>query len=159
MLNNLECPSNPELAQLCKGYLAKLWSGQISEKEFLKEVAYIALQDKYGFSDIYPKSLPTPPMQWQEYQRLNPTEKRHFLRDYPDFFERYEVQNYLDGCEMVRRHNLACIWWLEEIRKYIPMEDVINHRKIEQKLEEFRGIRYLNEGVEEVRQMFDGEVV
>lgn len=129
-----------ELINLCVEYLKKLFTRQITLLEFQKEVAYIAIQDKYGFTELRPKPFPTPiPEALQEYYRLSKPERMKI----PDkFWKSHEISQYIKEKDKISIINKSNYHWLYELKGILSFDDVAV-QKIQSKIYAFEEANHI----------------
>lgn len=124
-----------EAIGLGKSYIDKLKNGQINLKEFLEDIAYMAIQDKYGFAELRPHPLPTVPYELTEFESL-PFEERQKIRS--RVYETSKIKVYLAQKREVELRNRANYRWICEIRAIIKEKgDPINLNRVQQRIYEF----------------------
>lgn len=128
----IECP---ELADKCRTLLRNLEYKKVTEDMFLKEVALLAIQDKYGFDKIKYKPMPTVPEDLKKYRKLSYAEKRKFLTGNRKFFMEGRVAQYLDQATKVKNENISNEKWLETLKKHLM------NTKINERLADFKNAR------------------
>ena len=151
----MEIPQNIGLSGTSVILLNKLQSKQITLTEFLRECAYWALRS--GFDELHPKPYPTKPQKALELEQMSLKQRLvlNYQRIYIDF---PEVENYYKQRWSVKIWNKAIFEWLEEIKGYIPQEDELSHRRIDERIEEFRAFEDgLSLEAERLKETFDAE--
>ena len=126
------------LSGAAKGLLAKLKvrGGDLDMAEFLSECAYWALRD--GFDEIRSYQYPSEPRTtaYVEYAQF-PREKRLRL-DAKFFTDNPEINGYGTQRLFIYHKNKSLLEWLQDLKKYIPAEDVVSQQKIDNRISQFR---------------------
>lgn len=124
-----------EAINLGKSYLDKLRKKQIALTEFLENMAYMAIQDKYGFNDLRPHLLPTAPYELVEFENL-PYEEKKKRRD--ELYETFKIKKYFEQKQEIELKNISSYKWLCEIRAVIKKKgDPVALNKVQQRIYEF----------------------
>jgi len=141
-----------------KDLLAQLRSKQITLGDFLNECAYWALKD--GWDELIPRPYPTPPhtQAFLEYQALPPVRRQKVA---PEFFTKnFEINAYYEQKLRIDNVNRAALFWLKELKEYIPQEDYLSYQKIEARILEFSIWQEQgNAEVDRIKHIFDGQDV
>ena len=59
---------------------------------------------------------------------------------------------------MVRNKNKAVYSWLQDLKKYIPAEDIVSHEKIDMRLQDFKNWLYEeNDLIDKAREIFSSQ--
>lgn len=114
----------------------KIQGGFLSIADFLKECAYWVVND--NFDELMPKPLPSEPNShaYREYKTWT-TERK--AKTEPKFYlDNPEIPAYFDQKLLIKNLNLGNVWWLNEILKNIPEEDILTVRKIKDRLMKFK---------------------
>jgi len=120
---------------LSKLYLDKLRKMQINLKEFLESIAYMVIQDEYGFAEIRPYSLPAVPYELKEFERL-PFEEKQKIKN--QIYETERIKTYIAQKREIELKNSSNYKWLCEIRSIIKDKgDPVSLNKIQKKINEF----------------------
>lgn len=104
MLNNLECPALPELAEDCKKVLVNLGSS-LPNIKFDIDLCEISCRHKDCIADFRWRAEPTPPEEYTRYKSLSPKDKIIFRDQNPDFFRKGRVYNYLEAKHVITNIN------------------------------------------------------
>ena len=129
-------------------------SKELTLEQFLQEVGYWAIKD--GFDELTPKQIPRKPQEVIEYEQI-PIERRlqlkqEYFKERPGIKEWYRIANW------VERQNADCLHWLKEILSYIPKEDVITRKKVENQIIEFQTREDgLSREAEAAKEVFNAE--
>ncbi len=127
--------SNSQVAILCKEVLAR--GGSFEEMEH--DLAYIAVQDKYGFNEIAPIRNPYMPPSLRAYQSMNMTEKNAFLQQVRDFFMiNGEAGKYYGEVSFAKNKTRANLVWLKRMKSIFTKDgDVSMAQKVQNRIYEF----------------------
>ena len=140
--NSFQKPQEcPELADECRKGLNALDNKRIGLDPFLKNVALLAIQNRFGFTELKPKPMPTAPESLRRYRRMSPLDKRKFLAEpvYKTFFTEGEVFAYCEQASRIYHENQSHKHWLGELRE--SLKDCPEHvLKIDRRLTEFANI-------------------
>jgi len=136
----MDIPRNPKLPQTAQNLLNRLnhiEQPYLTLEEFLCEVAYWAVRD--GFDELKPKQYPHKPDRVIEYES-QPIQER-MNTDYVKLCAKFpQVKVYYDTKRWVDRWNNGTLQWLEELLSYIPEDDILTRKKIENRILEFRAV-------------------
>lgn len=113
----------------------RLDTKQITLQDFLRECAFWALKDGFDELRIYP--FPTPPRTeaFNEYERLSPDRKKKVD---PDVFRKnLEILAYYTQVKFVENRNKDTLKWLKDILSYLPEDDFVSRKKVEDRILEF----------------------
>lgn len=124
-----------QYSETAKNLLTQHRQKKITLAEFLSECAFWALRN--GFQELTPAPLPTPPntAAWNEYQALTSLRKLKIESQF--FSQNPEINEYYHQVSIIKQRNKHLLEWLREIRNYLPQEDEINLRKIDNRITEF----------------------
>lgn len=124
-----------EAFKLGKIYLEKLRKKQITLANFLENMAYMAIQDKYGFNELRPHPLPTAPYQLTELESLAFEEKQKVRNK---VYETPKIQIYLRQKREIELKNISNYRWLCEIRDILKKKnDPLALDKVQQRIYDF----------------------
>lgn len=116
MLNDLECPAIPELANECKDALRQFKSGDLS-LQFDIELCEISCRNKDCIADFRWRPEPTAPNEYTNYLGKVPKDRAIYLDQHPTFLTQGKIAVYLDARDMVKalnKRNLsALLGWLK----------------------------------------------
>jgi len=125
--------TNPQLPQIGKELLRKLYSKEITLTDFNKECAYWMTGD---ISTMYYKhDMTEKPKALQEYEEKLQNDSTYSLPS--TFWNRADIREYSLRSAHAKNENHANWFWLHFIKKYIPLEDKINHVKIARAIESY----------------------
>jgi len=127
---------NTALSETSKNLLHRLRAKELTLQKFLRECAYWALRD--GFDELSPLPLPTAPETeaFAEYENLSPFDKMKLDNQ---FFQRNpEINLYYGQVSFIKWRNKSILDWLEEIKNYLPLEDEIYIRRIDERRLDFK---------------------
>jgi hypothetical protein len=147
---------NINFSSTAKNILNKLQGRQITITEALQECAYWAIKD--GFDELRVRPLPTRPhsQAFNEYELLPP--KQRLKVDAQFFYKNPEINDYYTQVNMVRNKNKAVYSWLQDLKKYIPAEDIVSHEKIDMRLQDFKNWLYEeNDLIDKAREIFSSQ--
>jgi hypothetical protein len=117
--------------------LGRLRAKTLSIENFMRECAFWALRD--GFDELRPKPYPTRPVRATELENM-PLNQRLKL-DYDKFYAEFpQIREYYEQRLYIRNWNKAALEWLNEIKRHIPEEDIISHKRIVERILEFRAM-------------------
>lgn len=147
---------NTQLSRTSLRLLGRLRSREWDISQFLGECAYWTLRE--GFADLTPSSLPTPPDTdaFREFSNLSPAQKKKMQQDF--FFQNPEINAYFGKVFFVHQENMAVLKWLQEIREYVPREDILSLEKIEVRILEFQAFFDENPVVKKIRNTFRAKI-
>jgi hypothetical protein len=125
--------------------------------DFLRDCAIWTIRE--GFDEIKPKNLPTPPTTpaFKEYDNLTPERRSKLIHSF--FLDNPEINNYFSACLWVNNTNKANMEWLNEIIGYLPTEDVISRKKVEDRLDEFKVFFNEHPIINKIKNTFMGREV
>jgi len=133
----MEIKIDPRLPETGKRLLERLKKQEITLQEFLTECAYWALKD--GFNEITPHQYPHKPKRAVEFENMSIQERKE--TDFNRLCNRYpEVKQYYDTCAWVKHSNQSNLSWLQEILSYIPEDDTLSRKRIENRILDFNMI-------------------
>ena len=135
--------------------LTQLESNQITFADFMRECAYWAIKD--GFDELKPLPLPTKPEEVFDYERM-PKETRERLNE-KYFQDHWEINSYYQQVKFVQVRNKVNFEWLNTIFSYLPEEDFINRKKVDDRLKEFIARADLPEEVKRMAAIFGARVL
>jgi len=138
--NSFQKPKEcPELADECRKGLNALDTQRVGVNQFLKNVALLAVHDRYGFTELRCRPMPSAPESLRRYRRMSPLDKRKFLESDKKFFIEGEVFAYCEQASRIYHDNQSHKHWLWEIRE--SLRDYPDHvSKIDRRLAEFASI-------------------
>jgi len=109
---------------------------------------------------LRPHPFPTPPntQAFIEYEALPPDRQ---AKVDPNFFHKNsEIIDYYAQIKFICFRNKSILEWLIEIKSYITQEDELSHKKIEEKIFEFKAfLDDLTLQAEKVKEAFGGHQV
>jgi hypothetical protein len=108
MLNNLECPAIPELANECRDLLRQ-WQGKEITSDFDISICEISCKHQACIDDFRWRPEPSCPEEYGKYKSLRPKDKDIFRDQNPTFFVRGKVFEYLetrDRIIMLNKRNI-----------------------------------------------------
>ena len=125
-----------DLSGTSKKLLLRLRTKELTLQEFLRECAYWVLKD--GFDELMPYSLPTAPdtEAFREYENL-PFDRKSKL-DSQFFFRNPEILDYYGQVKSVKWRNKYYLDWLQEIKRYLPIDDELSIRRIDGRVLDFQ---------------------
>lgn len=129
----MDLPIQVKYPGKAKQLLADLQNKKISLPDFLKECAYWALEE--NFESLIPLTLPNMPAKVQEYEGYDFATIRKLDRKFYDYFP--EISEYYHKLCWVINKNKATLEWLQEIKRYIPSDDVSIQTKIDRHIQGF----------------------
>ena len=121
----METKINLQLPIIGKELLSKINSRQITIPEFDKECAYWMMGDISTMSykdDVHKPDIIV------NYEGERDRDPKYQVA--PSFWSRPDVKDYMAQKRSLLSQNHANWHWLHFIKKHIPKEDMINHRKI-----------------------------
>ena len=104
MLNDIECPAVPELANDCRQLLRDFY-GRTIGLDFDVALCHVVAKHKGCIQDFHWRADPTPPEEYTRYVSLIPKDKAIFRDQNPTFFIRGKVAIFLDARDMIRALN------------------------------------------------------
>lgn len=120
-------------ARIAKMMIKQLREGEITLKEYLIKCAYWGMKT---LDDIYFMSLPTKPLKVIEFEKIPYSNRQKlgwkFFSDYPGIMEYYEKR------EWVETQNKTSLINLKEIKKYLPESEIDGHKKLDEKITDFK---------------------
>jgi hypothetical protein len=127
---------NTKISNLSLALNRRLRAKEISLSEFLRECAYWALRE--GFDELTPLSFPSEPKSeaFIEYNNLLPEKQAKV--DLEFFRKNEEILSYFQQIAFIRQKNKAIMGWLKEIKGYLPPDDEVMFRRIDDRLFEFQ---------------------
>lgn len=114
MIDNLECPVCPGLAEECKG-LMRSWRLKAWHSDFDIEMCHIVVKFKDCIEDFRWKPEPSQPEDYGKYLALSFKDRMAFLEKHPLFLTQGKVANYLNNRDMIRNlnrrnHSTLVLW-------------------------------------------------
>jgi NDP-sugar pyrophosphorylase family protein len=156
----MDIPRNPKLPETAQNLLNRLnciEQPHLTLEEFLREVAYWVVRD--GFDELKPKYYPHKPQRVIEFEN-EPLQER-INTDYTKLCAKFpQVKVYYDTKCWVDRWNNKTLQWLEELLSYIPEDDILTRKKIENRILEFRAV--IESGdveIEKMKQIFEAREI
>lgn len=136
----------------------RLIAKEITHDEFMRECAYWALKD--GFDDLRPYPLPSAPTTeaFREYDGLPPERQLKVAGEF--FLKNPEINEYFNRANSIKWKNKYILDWLKEIRAYIPAEDELSRRKIDNRIIDF--IAFFDDNpliVEKIKNTFQAKEI
>lgn len=134
--------------------LGRLRIKEFTLEQFLRECVYWALKD--GFDELKPRQLPQRPSKVVEFENmpLHQRLKTDYLKIYADF---PEVKDYYDQKIFIINYNKGVLEWLKELKSYITQDDELSHRRIDERIFEFKAAEdELSVIAEKVIETFEG---
>lgn len=113
--------------------LKQLRTKEITKEEFLMQCAYWGMKT---LDDVYFKSLPTKPLEVIEYEQLSYSKRDRLTKEY--YRDNPNVLKYYEDKDRILRSNKDNLWRLETYKKYIPVSDVKNHEKLDERITDFK---------------------
>ncbi len=114
--------------------LKQLRTKEITLKEFLTSCAYWGLKT---LDDLYFKSLPSRPTEVIEYEGLSYSKRNRLTDEY--YEDNPGVTRYYEDRDKIKRENKNSLWRLQEvIKKHIPESDVKAHKRLDEKILDFK---------------------
>ena len=131
----METFGRTDLSSTSTQVLNRLRAKEITLPGFLTECAFWAVRD--GFEELAPHPLPTVPTTeaFNEYINL-PFAQRERL-DGTFFLNHPEVNGYYQQVNSVKWRNKFILDWLKDLKGYLPVDDEIYLRKIDNRILEF----------------------
>lgn len=101
--------------------------------DFLRECSYWAL--RFGFEELRPYPFPTRTAKVNEYFMI-PQDKKARLE--PKYFQdNPEIDKWAEQYCFIFWRNKYNLEWLKEIKGHIPEEDILNHKRLDERINEF----------------------
>lgn len=111
----------------------QLREGEITLKEYFIKCAYWGMKT---LDDVYFMSLPTKPPKVIEFEQIPYSNRQklgwEFFSDYPGIMEYYEKREWVETRNKTRLINL------KEIKKYLPESEIDGHKKLDEKITDFK---------------------
>ena len=130
---------------------------ELTLPQFLQECAYWALKD--GFDELRPRQFPQMPDKAIELENM-PLPARLKLDYYKLYAEFPQIKEYYEQRIFIINYNKGVFEWLKEIKLYIPQDDELSHRKINERIFEFKAFGdELSLTAEKVKEIFEAQEV
>lgn len=104
MLNNLECPAIPQLANDCKSLMFE-WRGRMPTIEFDIHLCEVSCKHKECIDGFRWRAEPSMPEEYGRYKSLSPKDRSIFIDQNPDFFRKGKIYNYLEDRDRINNTN------------------------------------------------------
>ena len=117
-----------------KTLLEKLDTKKLTLEDFMQEIAYWIVKE---LDDITPRQYPHKPEEVWQYEELS---QQKFFDKGKHYRESSVIQEYYNTCSWVKHQNQSNLWWLREAKKRIPEEDILTHKRLEEKILEFEAL-------------------
>jgi len=146
------------LPETSKRLQERLVEKKITLEEFLTECAYWALKD--GFKELTPKQYPSNKPQKVIELEQKTIEQRNAMDWHRLFVDYPQVEQYYKAYWFVKHINFANLSWLQEILSYIPEDDTLSRKRIENRILDFNMIEDgLDKEAETAKQTFGGKEI
>ena len=134
----MEIIIDPRLPETGKRLLECLKKQEITLQEFLTECAYWSLKD--GFQELTPKQYPSHKPEKVIELEQKTIEQRNAMNWHRLFIDYPQVEQYYKAYWFVKHINFANLSWLQEILSYIPEDDTLSRKRIENRILDFNMI-------------------
>ena len=122
-----------KLSRTANMMIKQLKSGEINLEEYLMKCAYWGMKT---LDDIYFRSFPSKPLEVIEFEQLSYFQRQRLNQEY--FADHPGVMRYYDQKEFVKTQNDTSLLKLESIKRYLPKSEVEIHRKLDEKITDFK---------------------
>ena len=124
---------NTELPKIGRALLERLWIKKLTMPEFDKECAYWMVS---FLEEHHKHPEPSAPEEIINYRRRKALDLEYKLSN--EFWNSPNIADYIKQCRHVFAMNKSNFDWLCYIKQHIPKEDIINHSKIQNILNEYK---------------------
>lgn len=100
MIENLECPVCPQLANECREVLRD-WHGKKLTPQFDVELCHIAVRNDKCLTDYRWRPEPSKPYEYEKYLSFSPKDKTIYRDQHPTFLIQGKVAVYLNDRDMI----------------------------------------------------------
>ena len=113
--------------------LKQLELKEISLEEYLLKCAYWGMKT---LDDIYFMSLPTKPLEVIEFEQLSYYKRQRLTQEF--FADHSGITRYYDQKKWIEIMNETSVYKLKSIKKYLPESDIENHKKLDERINDFK---------------------
>ena len=113
--------------------LKQLELKEISLEEYLLKCAYWGMKT---LDDIYFMSLPTKPLEVIEFEQLSYYKRQRLTQEF--FADHSGITRYYDQKKWIEIMNETSVYKLKSIKKYLPESDIENHKKLDERITDFK---------------------
>ncbi len=113
--------------------IKQLRRGEITLEEYLMKCAYWGMKT---LDDIYFMSLPSKSLEVIEFEQLSYYKRQRLTQEF--FADNPEIMRYYDQKEWVKIQNKTSLINLKAIKKHMPESEIENHRKLDEKITDFK---------------------
>ena len=136
MIENVECPVYPKLAEECKEVLVRFKLDEITEVQFNIELCEISCRNVECINDFRWKPLPTKTQEFSKWKFLSKEEKEGLIKSNPTYVHD-KINSYLDSMEHIENLNNRN---KEQLIDWLKLEITPESRiKVEQILDTYSG--------------------
>jgi len=120
-------------AHTLKMMIKQLRTGEIDLEEYLIKCAYWGMKT---LDDIYFRSLPSRSLEIIEYEQLSWSKKNRLTHDF--YTDHPAITRYYDQKRWIGIMNETSLYKLEAIKKYLPESEIENHKKLDERITDFK---------------------
>ena len=136
MIENVECPVYPKLAEECKEVLSRFKLGEITEVQFNIDICEISCRNVECIDDFRWKPFPTKTQEFLKWKFLSKEEKEGLIKSNPTYVHD-KINSYLDSMEHIENLNNRN---KEQLIDWLKLEITPESRiKVEQILDTYSG--------------------
>jgi len=106
---------------------------EITLEEYLMKCAYWGMKT---LDDIYFMSLPSRSLEVIEYEQLSWSKKNRLTQDF--YTDHPAITKYYDQKKWIEIMNETSLYKLEAFKKYLPESDIESHKKLDERILDFR---------------------